>query len=270
VRQVPGFIAQLRAAADGDDEALKQSILAGFAPQYLEKAAAEAEQKTSSVDIREQSQGLAATPLAISNPQDAAELEAVRVSEAVVSGGGASINIPAHPGIIHRNGGAAAALAALTLTEAEFAPAEVATGPPGWVVGGVVLLAIAGLAIYVAATSSSTTTTLPVPTTGTRTRPGQTCDDIRLAALTVIKDAACAVGFSCSDDFEGIGKKREKLLTCPELLARIAAARACILARNNIQSECFAGSPEAGHAIQIAQLTAALNTCLAKAAARGC
>lgn len=160
LQQIPGLIAQFRAVANSNDEVLKQSILAGFTPRYLEEATTQAAQKTSTVTIRERSQGFAAMPRGISSPHDAAEREAVRISEAIISGGSASIIAPAHPGIIHRDGGASAALAALTTFElAGGGEAEAATGPPGWVVGGVVLLAMAGLAIYVATTS----TTKPCP-----------------------------------------------------------------------------------------------------------
>jgi hypothetical protein len=158
VQQIPGFITQLRTAANGNDEALKQSILAAFKPRHLTEAVAKAEQKTSPMYIQEESKGLAAMPQAISSPQDAAEREAVHVSDAVISGDKASIVVPAFPFTVHRDGGASAALAGLLAFEAGGgAEAEVATGPPGWVVGGVAILAIAGLAVYVAATSTTTT-----------------------------------------------------------------------------------------------------------------
>jgi len=164
VQQIPGFITQLRTAANGQDEALKQSILAGFTPRAIAEAMAQAEQKTPAMSIHEESKGLAAMPLVISSPQDAAEREAVRVSDAVISGSEASIHVPARPGTIHRNGAAAAALAGLTGFElGGGAEAEAATGPPGWVVAGVVGLAIAGLATYVAITKPIECPPCPTP-----------------------------------------------------------------------------------------------------------
>jgi hypothetical protein len=166
VQQIPGFITQLRSTANGNDEALKQSILAAFTPRHVKEAIAKAEQKTSAMDIHEESQGLAAMPQGISGPQDAAEREAVRVSEAVISGDRASIIVPAHPGTVHRDGGASAALTALITAETVAAPEEIAIPVAGWIVGGLALVAIAGLAIYVAATSTTTTTRAcpPCPT----------------------------------------------------------------------------------------------------------
>jgi hypothetical protein len=163
MRQSAGFIGQLRTVADGNDEALKQSVLAAFGPRHITKAIAQAEQKSMAMEISQESRGLATMPEAISSPTDAAEREAVHVSEAVISGNNAPlVMVSAYPSTIHRDGGAAAALAGLTAFElGGGAEVEAVTGPPGWVVAGVVGLAIAGLAIYVATTSTTTTKKCP-------------------------------------------------------------------------------------------------------------
>ena len=119
------------------------------------------------------------------------------------------------------------------------------------------------------ATAAPTTTVTAPPIPATRRRPGQTCDDARLKELEKQKDAACSIQWSCSDSFEKIGTKYEKLLTCPELLARIPIGKACIAARKLVQSECFAGSPEPGHEEAIEGLTKGLNECMKKKQIRG-
>jgi hypothetical protein len=91
-----------------------------------------------------------------------------------------------------------------------------------------------------------------------------------LAVLIAAKKSACAVAFSCSDATERMGRKKEQLFTCPEILARIAAAEACKAARVQEQVECFARSPEPGHDDQIEMINTALKTCIAKKVARGC
>jgi hypothetical protein len=290
VNMIPGVLIKLREVANGDNEELKLQTLAAFSPTKVREATDEVERshhvgQTTPVAVQEEeSESVATSRLDVSHPQDAEELEAVRVADAVVFGGPVEVGQTAHGRVIHRSNGAVAALAGLTAFElGGGAELEAATGPPGWVVGAVVLVAIAGLAIYVASTTTTTTAppiAVPVPTTvpttvappvaATRTRPGQTCDDARLAVLEAAKTIACAGPFSCSDATENLGKRNERLLSCAQLLANIAAINACLAARNLIQSECFTGSPEAGHAAQVAQLTNALRTCTAKALARGC
>jgi hypothetical protein len=118
-------------------------------------------------------------------------------------------------------------------------------------------------------TVAPTTTVTAPPVAATRRRPGQTCDDARLRELEKQKSAACSIKWSCSDDHEKIGTKYEKLLTCPELLARIPIGKACLDARKLVQSECFAGSPEPGHEEIMERLTRGLSQCMKKAATRG-
>jgi hypothetical protein len=94
--------------------------------------------------------------------------------------------------------------------------------------------------------------------------------DARLDELEKQKKVACySQEWSCSDTHEKIGKKRETLLTCPELLARIPIGKACVEARKLVQSECFAGSPDKGHEDIIEGLTRGLNECIRKASIRG-
>ncbi|PYY07425.1 MAG: hypothetical protein DMG61_24760, partial [Acidobacteria bacterium] len=114
---------------------------------------------------QDQPVGVATSSLTVSHPLDPAEQEAERAADTIATGGDVFLNQLAQRCLLYRSNGAAAALAALGAFEAGGgAEAEAATGPPGWVVGGVVLLAMAGLAIYVATTSTTTTTIAP-PTT---------------------------------------------------------------------------------------------------------
>ena len=82
----------------------------------------------------------------VSQPQDAAEIEARQVASEVVSGRSVAVRNRAAAKRIHRQDGAAAAVAgALTTFEtAGGAEAEAAAGPPGWVVGAVIGLVILG------------------------------------------------------------------------------------------------------------------------------
>jgi RHS repeat-associated protein len=119
-----------------------------------------------------------------------------------------------------------------------------------------------------ATTRPSTTTTIdePDPTeVTTSTRPGQTCTNERHDELKKLMKAACSRKFSCSDTAERKGEFK-----CPQLLSNIATGRGCIAARQRVQDECFAGSPEPDHEAQIAQLQGAVDVCLRKARERKC
>jgi hypothetical protein len=48
---------------------------------------------------------------------------------------------------------------------------------------------------------------------------------------------------------------------CSLILARIAAVKACVAARQKVQDECFKGSPEKGHPQQIDDLTKGITWC---------
>jgi hypothetical protein len=117
-------------------------------------------------------------------------------------------------------------------------------------------------------TTRPTTTTIdePEPTeVTTTTRPGQTCTNERHDELKKLMKAACSRKFSCSDTAEKRGK-----FECPQLLSNIATGRACIAARQRVQDECFAGSPEPDHEAQVAQLQGAVDVCVQKARERKC
>ena len=123
-----------------------------------------------------------------------------------------------------------------------------------------------------AATAAAGATVVAPPIAGTRRNPGQTCDDVRLDQLEAQKNTACKTApWSCSSDkVEKIGRKRQKLLTCPELLARESIGRACHAARLSVQTECFFGSPDRGHETAIKEASAAFEECDKKARDRGC
>jgi len=120
------------------------------------------------------------------------------------------------------------------------------------------------------ATPTATATTTSPPIAVPRKHPKQTCDDKRLAELEATKKSICySEKWGCKDELENLGKRNEKLFTCVELFARVARGTACIKARQQIQTECFAGSPEAGHDTEIEEFTRGLNRCIAKVAIRG-
>lgn len=109
----------------------------------------------------------------------------------------------------------------------------------------------------------------PVPLP--RRHPNQTCDDVTLDRLELAKQQACyGEPWSCSDNVERLGRKRERLLPCATLLGNIARGEACFAARQRIQDECFRGSPEDGHDEAIEQITGAIRRCREKAMSRGC
>ena len=115
-----------------------------------------------------------------------------------------------------------------------------------------------------------------------RKYPGQLCSNARLEELHSAMKAICDSGISCSDaaEREGMGattrKQYDKMIAagkgwpCPEILQRLAATEACHKARQQIQSECFGNAPEPGHDRQLESARQAVETCRAKAKARGC
>jgi hypothetical protein len=141
VQTLGATLEQMRVVAAGDDETLKQQVLAGFTSTHLEQA----EVVASSSEITQQSGvAIAKKALHVSNPQDQAEVEADHVAEAVMSGRPTlSIAVPpptARRWVLNRQLGEqlVAAGTGTLIMDAEVAPE---TGPPGWVVGGVVALA---------------------------------------------------------------------------------------------------------------------------------
>jgi len=138
------FADRLRAVAYGDDADEQMRVLAAFTTPQL----ARIDQKASQIKAARPGVAMQKSPTEsrVSDPADAAEIEAARLAAQVASGGSATVREVALPGVYRQ--GAEAALAALTAFElGGGAEVEAATGPPGWVVGGLVLLAIGGLTI---------------------------------------------------------------------------------------------------------------------------
>jgi hypothetical protein len=143
VGAMPGLIARLRAVAEGSDGTMKLQVLAAFTRDRLEAA----EIQVTSVTIREaRPESIAAAALEISHPQDPAEREADQVAALVLSGAPAKVGQAISGQMISRQGGEAVMAAGEALFAFEAgggAEVEAATGPPGWIVGGVVIAAAA-------------------------------------------------------------------------------------------------------------------------------
>jgi hypothetical protein len=293
---------QLRAVAASNDEALKQRVLAAFAPSAMQTAQAEASsriqaasgastQASSPEVVQETPANIATKSLTISSQQDAAEIEADEVAKAVTFDQSVTVNQRSPEANISRLAGGETLIAlgvGLLAADAEAAPLEVVAGPPGWAIGlGIAAVAVVAIGIGYAISDSSTdsqpvtnpapapapgTTAppipVPVPLPKTRKFPNQTCEDDRMAILEGIMHGICDQGFSCSDGTEKLGRKKEKLLSREELLENIARAKACIKARQDIQDECFKGSTDPAHAKVIAEIEQALKTCEQKYIAR--
>jgi hypothetical protein len=187
---------------------------------------------------------------------------------------------------------------------------EAASGPVGWIAGAVVLVAAGGLLLtaYLLSDKPSaagqpargpaaapgakpedlvcapapSSTAVPATQSEVRKYPGQLCSNARLDELHTAMKAVCDAGISCSDtaEREALGattrKKYDELIKqgqgwpCAEILKRLAATEACLKAREQIQRECFGNQPEPGHDRQLESARQAVETCRAKAAARGC
>ena len=151
--KITDFLEQLRAVASGNDEELKLRVLAGFSSQGLKQA--EAKLAEPNTTVREQRpESVAAKTLAVSHPQDAAEVEADRVAQAVVQGSQATVTQTAQGGLVSRQSEAlAAAGASILVFQAETLPLT-AWNPPGWVINGLedlAALTLLGIAMYMAA-----------------------------------------------------------------------------------------------------------------------
>ena len=140
-------LTRLRAVAESD-EAQIAAVLSAFTAPRLEAAHAQVEQEgggtaNSSLQVAQTAPaGIAASPLAVSDPADPAELEAER-NAAAVSNSSLSAEQAAPREIAHRDFGASlvAAGTGILIADAEASPVEAATGPPGWA------LALAGAAV---------------------------------------------------------------------------------------------------------------------------
>jgi hypothetical protein len=169
--------------------------------------------------------------------------------------------------------------AAGTLTAIEAgggAEAEAATGPVGWIVGGVVVLTIGGLLVGAwllsdgpqAATEDASDTTpmpvpvpVPIPVPASRRWPDQTCENDRLDELQRAMHAICdrIPGDSCSSS--KVNPKKLAKRPCSAILARLAAFEACRRARQAIQDECFTGSLDQRHADVFRDIDAGIAAC---------
>lgn len=152
-RRLEIFAQHLRAVANTNDEQLKLSVLSAFSDRGIQRAEAMTqaggEDTLTHTPVRP-----AAKSLELSDPKDAAEIEADRVATAVVGGTPARIKQNSQETIVHRQAGAAAASAAAIFAfEGESLPAT-SWNPPGWVVLGVATVVAAGLLIYAAASHS--------------------------------------------------------------------------------------------------------------------
>jgi hypothetical protein len=150
VEKLTDFLEQLREVAGSDDEELKLRVLSGFSSQGLQQA----EEKLAEEDttIREQRpESMAGKAIGMSHPQDAAEIEADRVAQAVVHGSHVRVAQITPGGQVNRQAEAFAAAGATILTlEAESTPLT-SWNPPGWVILGVatvVAAALIGTAVY--------------------------------------------------------------------------------------------------------------------------
>ena len=106
----------------------------------------------------------------------------------------------------------------------------------------------------------------PITQTVPRRYPNQTCENTVLDQLQALKDQICAqiVGESCSPS--KVSPRRLARRPCSEIGARIAAMTACLVARQNIQSTCFGGTPDPAHARAIAEIINGITACQALAA----
>ena len=143
---ITDFLERLRAVANGNNEELKLSVLAAFSSEGIRQAESETE-------VREQSsESVAAKSFQVSHPQDAAEIEADRVAQAVVHGTHATVTQTTTDSSVNRQTAEALAGAGafILATEAESLPVT-SWNPPRWVVLGVatvVAAALIGTAVY--------------------------------------------------------------------------------------------------------------------------
>jgi hypothetical protein len=184
LRVLDATAAQIRATAAGDDEALKQRVLAGFTESRVAAAGETLRPvpRSAVAVVEETGVGLAAAPLAVGAVDDPAEAEAERVAAQVAAGARAEPQGGGGPGVLRRDAGATliAVGGGLLLADAEAAPVGAATGPPGWVVvGAVALVAVALIGVgYVIVSDDTdappappTPAPAPAPTAAPTTAP---------------------------------------------------------------------------------------------------
>ncbi|PHM08460.1 hypothetical protein [Nostoc sp. 'Peltigera malacea cyanobiont' DB3992] len=279
---------QLRAAARSDDETLKQRVLAAFTPSAMQTAQTVASngvqtasrsslQSSSTASIQRAPVGIATKSLTISSQQNATEIEADQVAEAVTSGT-VAVSQRSPEGKINRFAGGEELIAlgtGLLVADAEAAPVEVATGPPGWAIGlGIAVAAVVIIGVGIAISSDTDTPAtpepeakpvpqpLPVPVPQPRRYPNQTCEDSVLDTLQQEMHAFCdrIGGESCSPS--KVSPKKLARRPCSEIRQRIQAVQECMRLRENIQDKCFGGQPDQAHKDVIEQLKSGLQHCL--------
>jgi hypothetical protein len=138
---------RLRAVARAGNEQAKLKVLSAFAPLMLERAKTKLRSDApEAVAVVQQRRpvGLATSPIQVSSPYDSAEVEADNVAARVASGMAMFVRSSVREGMLSRQAGAAvmgAGEALLSFEAAGGGEVEAGTGPPGWIVGGVILLA---------------------------------------------------------------------------------------------------------------------------------
>jgi hypothetical protein len=134
---------RVRTAANSGNEKLKARVLEAFSAEHVELAKQRLRTSPDFSVTESQPESVATRSLEVSQPQDASELEAERVANAVVSGSRPAVTPGLADSVLSRTDGVAVMEAGELLLglEAEAAPEEVVAGPPGWIVGGLVLLA---------------------------------------------------------------------------------------------------------------------------------
>jgi len=116
------------------------------------------------------------------------------------------------------------------------------------------------------AAAAKPTTTPAAPQPAPRKYPNQTCEEVDRIRLEADKDKVCPQkpqtfpGESCHHKTPK-EKARAQVYPCSLILARIAAIKVCVAARQKVQDECFKGSPETGHPQQIDDLTRGNTLC---------
>ncbi|MFN6482026.1 MULTISPECIES: DUF4157 domain-containing protein [unclassified Nostoc] len=279
---------QLRAAARSDDEALKQRVLAAFTPSAMQTAQTVASnrvqtasgsslQPSSTASIQRSPVGIATKSLTTSSQQNATEIEADQVAKAVTSGT-VAVSQRSPEAKINRFAGGEELIAlgtGLLVADAEAAPVEVATGPPGWAIGlGIAVAAVVIIGVGIAISSDTPANPepeakpvpqplpVPVPVPIPRRYPNQTCEDSMLDTLQQEMHAFCdrIGGESCSPS--KVSPKKLARRPCSEIRQRIQAVQECMRLRENIQDKCFGGQPDQAHKDVIEQLKSGLQHCL--------
>ncbi|MDZ8067110.1 MAG: DUF4157 domain-containing protein [Nostoc sp. DedQUE08] len=280
---------QLRAAASSDDETLKLRVLAAFTPSAMQTAQTKASnqvqtasgsslESSSTASIQRAPVGIATKSLTISSQQNATEIEADQVAKAVTSGKSVAVSQRSPEEKINRFAGGEELIAlgtGLLVADAEAAPVEVATGPPGWAIGlGIAVAAVVIIGVGIAISSDTDIPAtpepeakpvpqpLPVPVPIPRRYPNQTCEDSVLDTLQQEMHAFCDKigGESCSPS--KVSPKKLARRPCSEIRQRIQAVQECMRLRENIQDKCFGGQPDQAHKDVIEQLKSGLQHCL--------